>query len=1007
MARQGGIVNRIVEAAEQYTGYRLEQSDHVELLEAESRDARMLRRELHDLAYTVLDYQGGNPQEVKATERRKWAQKSRVAWMNDPLAGAAVDLLNDFVFGRGVPKPRAKDPKVQEVIDEAWCHDEATEALTNEGWMSVDALQARWEAGTVPQVAAWQDGAIVYETPKGMNVTSYDGEMLRFETQQMDMLVTPNHRMLVRGQTGTTQVKLAEQVKSGGWRVPASAPACGVEVEKFVLPGVLVRERRRALAGVPPTKSYSKAERQPLELEMDSWLNWLGWWLAEGHASATGRRPSWSVYVCQSEKSPLLGKLRAACDALGIAGDEYVTPAGKWLWRPRKPKQLGRWLRENCLTADGEKCIPEFVFALSARQQALVLDGLLAGDGNYSRIMEKGNGAFYSSDYTLAHDAQRLAVNSGWKATLSSRQRRGIRREWTLRLSRRAESWLPKPSSHDYQGRVWCFSMTSGTMVTRRNGKVAFSGNTDPDNQLVLTSYDAQLALGVDLQLQSNLFVLVFDEGEDGKVKLGLLDHDTVEDVVRDEQNRMRVLYYKARRREQKWDWENDAPAVSTPSAQVKGGDTVYYAHWRNVEAAEEEGETPDGPKADKLGKGRVYHIAVNRTSEQVFGVPTMQRTLRWFNAFNEFMNARVDQTRAAAAFTMKRKVKGTKGQVEKMATEALARSSLVGSATAPDGAQLGPTRPASIITENDLVSFEDFSLNTNAGNAQQDSQMLRGQVSAATHWPQHYLGDAASANLATATSLELPVLKYVEGRQEIMEQLFRFFIDRVIERAREAGRLSDDLTEEEYQERLKRQGREAQQESPDGAMPGPEQFQLAAAGENPADLRSAVDKERARDFSYDFGLPSPLRRMMGDLITAVMNIAKTFDPNGTNMELSRQLLAIALGEGLELEDPAAAVEAIFPPGYVDPAIAAMQAQSGGEEAAQGRGEPSPFETTAPDGQTVYGAPAAAQTPEETGIKEGLFADLPEDYRDNAEKRVVDTLDNWDELTDDIISALH
>jgi hypothetical protein len=43
-----------------------------------------------------------------------------VVWMRDPLAGAAVDLMNDFTFGRGLPKPKAKDKSRPGVLDEAW-----------------------------------------------------------------------------------------------------------------------------------------------------------------------------------------------------------------------------------------------------------------------------------------------------------------------------------------------------------------------------------------------------------------------------------------------------------------------------------------------------------------------------------------------------------------------------------------------------------------------------------------------------------------------------------------------------------------------------------------------------------------------------------------------------------------------------------------------------------------------------------------------------------------------
>jgi hypothetical protein len=61
----------------------------------------------------------------------------------------------------------------------------------------------------------------------------------------------------------------------------------------------------------------------------------------------------------------------------------------------------------------------------------------------------------------------------------------------------------------------------------------------------------------------------------------------------------------------------------------------------------------------------------------------------------------------------------------------------------------------------------------------------------------------------------------------------------------------------------------------------------------------------------------------MTDLATVINGAAQTFDPNGTNIELSRYLLTTLLGEGLEVQDPAEVVKKIFPPGYQDPALQA------------------------------------------------------------------------------------
>lgn len=512
----------------------------------------------------------------------------------------------------------------------------------------------------------------------------------------------------------------------------------------------------------------------------------------------------------------------------------------------------------------------------------------------------------------------------------------------------------------------------------------------DPDNQLVLTGYQAQISLGTDLSLQSNLFFLVFDDGDDGRVKMGILDHDSVETVVRDPDNRLRILYYLARETRVEWDYVNDiAKTEILPQIQKK---ITYYEHWRNVEdlktdADDGKRERPELAPANKTADGKVYHLSINKTTEMAFGHPVMDRLLRWYSAYNKFMDARVDIMEASAAFVMKRKVKGTPNQVQKMATQMLSRRNTLGSTLDyPDGPVMSGPKAGGVITENENVTHEDFNINTNAPAAAQDAQMIRAQISAATRFPQSYYGDAANSTLATATSLELPVLKAVENRQEVFESAVRFFVDRVIERAVESGRLPTDLSPEE-RAKMEADKTTIADEAPGagaGGAPGAQNGAPPSLAIQQAHEDAVVDeKATSRDLGYEFSMPNPLKRMMNDLIGAVMNIAKTFDPNNTNMELSRVLLQVALSEGLEIEDAAGVVEKIFPEGYVDPAILAQQAPPVDPNAA---GDPN-FGEFAPgnpgaDGQAhadpanPYGAPMTATPP--GAMRE---AKLPESLR--------------------------
>jgi hypothetical protein len=545
----------------------------------------------------------------------------------------------------------------------------------------------------------------------------------------------------------------------------------------------------------------------------------------------------------------------------------------------------------------------------------------------------------------------------------------------------------------------------------------------DPDNQLVLTSYQAQLALGTDLELQSNLFFLVFEDGQDGKVKLGLLDHDTVETVVRDTENRLRILYYLARHFDYRWNFQTDQPQIvvgvqsDTEKAKLAPAPTVqttpgyamnpiltgqgqvrYYAHFRNVEDAEtdmESGARQDDPTLfcpeDKLGAGKVYHVALNRGSEMAFGHPRMDRLIRWFSSFNTFMDARVDMMSATAAFVMKRKIRGTPQQLQKMANQALSRRSVLGMSTEPQMmADVGP-KAAGIVTENDSVDHEPFNLNSNAQNAMADAQMLRSQISAATRWPASYFGDASQANLATATSLELPVLKTVEARQEIFEQVVRFGCDRAIERAVDCGILDTTKTGDDEDQPDK-------QPAPTNLEPGDA---TVVTTQQSYEDQEDDESQTQRDLGYEFSMPNPLKRLIGDLVTAAQVTAQAFDPNNTNTELSRTLLSVVLAEAFEIEDPAGAVERIFPKGYVDPATAQQLPNTPGGSSGMGGGmgefSPDGFGGGGGFGQdpnngysqgfgagNPYGAVSSSQAPEDAMEAQMEEQQILERWRDRA-----------------------
>ena len=419
------------------------------------------------------------------------------------------------------------------------CHDEATEALTEEGWLSLDELIEREKAGALPKLAGYdvEKEELVYQRPDSeLKLYDYDGEMIAMKSRGHDLLVTPNHRMLVRRGdwlkiAKAPSFRLAGDLTKGA-RVYArvgAAVAARPRVDTFVLPArpirapsglesratPAIRERNKHIrervsqgdthAAVAAAEDCSQTlvcnivnrARKPFKMRplkripMDKWLKWLGLYIAEGAKTAE---------VYQSVANHDFAEVQAVCKAIDPRGTEHIGHDGgyaaRWYWSPRNPTQFADWLDEHAGKGCADKRVPSFVFDLPAEQQRILLDGLLLGDGHLADGFRQGGGSamFWTTSKRLADDVQRIAVNCGLRAMTRCEDRnradRKVRPCYVVSLmlgvsahGRARSDWsvLPPPKRVPYRGRVWCFALPSSTMVTRRNGVVAISGNTAMD----------------------------------------------------------------------------------------------------------------------------------------------------------------------------------------------------------------------------------------------------------------------------------------------------------------------------------------------------------------------------------------------------------------------------------------------------------------------------------------------------------------------------------------------
>jgi phage FluMu gp28-like protein len=327
------------------------------------------------------------------------------------------------------------------------CYDDKTEVLTGKGWKLFRDLD---DSDTVAVLG--KDGRMWMERPSDRQVYDHDGDMVRIKNKQIDLLVTPDHRMYVSYPTRT----------DGFDFVPASA-----------LLDNSLRWKFKKNAG---DWNGDDNPRVPMGSPED-FARLVGWYLSEGCHSGDGKG-----IVLYQKKNHVLDDMIQGAKRFSRAVHVYDTNNGVKRIEFKATKIAG-WLGEKkkCY----EKRIPRECFGWSRRLLGILLGAMLQGDGAY------GAGktwTYWTTSKGLADDVSELLVRIGWSGSITEQIMRG--KGWNKRgLYRvninveRNEPIINKREKsvcvEQYVGKVYCVTTSTHTLYVRRNNVPCWSGNCD------------------------------------------------------------------------------------------------------------------------------------------------------------------------------------------------------------------------------------------------------------------------------------------------------------------------------------------------------------------------------------------------------------------------------------------------------------------------------------------------------------------------------------------------
>lgn len=387
------------------------------------------------------------------------------------------------------------------------CYSEDTEFLTDLGWKGIDDYEIGDKIATVVP----ESNKIEYHLPIRKFEVSYKGRLTHFKTKQIDMLVTPNHRMWYSRQTGAHPNGKWKTIFTP-WSFEKAANLMfnnnGIGATRTYvinqpvtfdngneIDNVIVREipRNRGVGG--NSFQYSQ-EGESYIIDGDLWFEFLGYFLSGGATSDLKFKGKHAVSI--NQKVDNVRKIRQCLNKLPFYFGAYIERKdgrGEQLKLGAFNKTLWTYLKRQC----GDKCdskkIPSIVMNACARQKDIFFNAMLFGDGTKNRLDKdsrlknpfmRERSAKYSSitvtSAVMIEQLGRIALELGYKVSYGPPWKTVVdKTAYRINLTRwhRSSIRAKQITEVEYDGKVWCFTVPNGLFITRRKGKVAVQGNSE------------------------------------------------------------------------------------------------------------------------------------------------------------------------------------------------------------------------------------------------------------------------------------------------------------------------------------------------------------------------------------------------------------------------------------------------------------------------------------------------------------------------------------------------
>jgi DNA-directed RNA polymerase beta subunit len=295
-------------------------------------------------------------------------------------------------------KVRIRSDRTPVIGDKFACYSDDTEVLTDDGWIRFPDLRKSHK------VASMVGEELVYQYPTEVQEYDFEGDMYCVDSNQVKLLVTPNHRMYVSHRVKDVNKKkytmeLAENCYKKRLYYKKDVNIWNPKLDNAPIE-LIYKDNKITHFWIPGDGQ----KNEDLLLDIDMWLNFFGIWMAEGCATTQDR------VTFAADKPKVREVLRPICKAFGFKVTECIYKGEGVNWYMYN-KTLHAYLRPLSVGAIN-KFLPEWVWFLNRDQCKTLVQGMMYGDGD--KPNEYNTKRYYTSSTKLADDFQRLCLHAGY-----------------------------------------------------------------------------------------------------------------------------------------------------------------------------------------------------------------------------------------------------------------------------------------------------------------------------------------------------------------------------------------------------------------------------------------------------------------------------------------------------------------------------------------------------------------------------------------------------------------